>query len=211
MYTLNADEARKAEKSQSKFINKTGAYVGKIVEAQNIIAATGTKGLRFKFVSDDGQQTRFDLYTLKEMRDRNQILTAEKLPGYFSLMSLMSVMRIRQLEPRAGRVLRWDSVAKQELEVTAEIFPELCKPVGLLLRMREYEKKNGEIGNAMEFAGAFDPISKQVASEILDQSSEATKLEIMIENLRDAPLRDKKIVSKIDEKNNEGMDDDIPF
>ena len=64
MYTFDAAEAKKADQ-KGGFITDTGKYKGKFTRVEALEAATGTKGVGFSFLSDDGMTTNFNVYTVK--------------------------------------------------------------------------------------------------------------------------------------------------
>ncbi len=211
-YQLDQSAARKAD-TRGGFISEIGAYAGRFTRAQAISASTGTKGVGFTFVSDTGQKSDVTLYTIKH--DGTELL------GLQALMAILTCLSLRGVESKPGKVNRFDPQLGREVVADATIYPDLLeKPIGLLLETREYEKNDGSgIGMAMEIAGVFQPITRFMASEILDRVIKPEKLEKAIAGLRHRPLKPAKgrAPAPASQAATAGagafddMDDDIPF
>lgn len=132
MYKLDTQAAKQADSVGGRITEK-GKYVGTFTRAQHVVSEkTGTAGIDFDFVTDDGQRARFAIYTQKS--DGTQIY------GFKQLMAIMTCLQLRELSnPVNQRARVYDFDARQEVEVTVPQFPELLgKRIGLLLRMEEY-------------------------------------------------------------------------
>lgn len=207
MYALDATEARKADNTGSS-IREMGKYTGKFIQAEDITASTGTKGVALTFESN-GQKTRFSLYTTKA--------NGEHIMGFQALMAIMACLKLRNITPQPGAIKFWDNDAKAEQTKQGAIFPELCgKPIGILLETEDYLNRNGELRTRMVFAGAFQAGTELTASEILDQKTKPEQLEKMVAYLRHRPVKAAKGAPTAPTANGGGsgfddMDDSIPF
>ena len=208
MYALDQTAARKADSTGNQ-INEIGKYVGKFMQAEDIVAKTGTKGIAINFESDGGQKARISLYTQKA--DGTRIM------GFDSLMALMTCMGLRNIKPQPGVVKFWDNEQKKEAERHGSVFPELCtKSVGLLLETEEYEKQDGSLANRMVLAGVFQQGTELTASEILDRKTTPEHLEKMVARLHHRPLKGAKKPAQHSQQSSndippDNYDESIPF
>ncbi|MBU4609184.1 hypothetical protein IMZ29_01015 [Achromobacter sp. GG226] len=177
MYKLDTQAAKQADRVGGRITEK-GKYVGTFTRAQHVVADTGTIGIDFDFVTDDGTRARFAIYTQKA--DGTQIY------GFKQLMAMMTCMQVRELtNPINQRARVYDFDAGQEVDVVVPQFPDLLgKKVGLLIRMEEYGD-NGKWRPGL--AGAFQAETELVASEILDRKTVPSQLPKMVQALRDKP------------------------
>ena len=207
MYALDANEARKADNTGNS-IREMGKYTGKFIQAEDITASTGTKGVALTFEAN-GQKTRFSLYTKRA--------NGEIIMGFQALMSIMACLKLRNITPQQGTITFWDNEARAEKTKTGTVFPELCgKPIGLLLETEDYLNRDGEVRTRMVFAGAFQSGSELTATEILDQKTKPEQLEKMVAYLRHRPVKAAKgataaIAPSKPSSGFDDMDDDIPF
>lgn len=189
MYTLDMNEARKADQ-KGGYINETGKYKGKFTRVEELTAATGTQGVGFTFVSEDGKTANFSIYTVKA--------DGTKLSGNQFMMALMACMGLRSTgEPVMKPVKRYDYEARQEYEEDAPLFISMMdKPIGLLLQNCEYEKerervKTGEYGWKIEPYAPFQAATELMATEILNKATKPEMLAKMVVGLKDRPLKNK--------------------
>ena len=84
---------------------------------------------------------------------------------------------------------RYDYEAKKEVQEDGTVFPDLHKPIGVLLETEDYEKKDGSIGTRMVLKNVFQPGTELTASEILDKKTQPELLAKMVEGLRHRPLK----------------------
>lgn len=174
-YTLDTDAAKQADSGNGR-INETGKYVGMFTKAKKVSSKQGTQGIEFSFEANNGQSA--DYLTVWTINNEGK-----QIYGYKQLMALMTCLKVRSIDAKAGEVEEYDSTAKQMVKHQAEIYPALMnKPIGVLLQMEEYEKKDGSVGEKASFAGFFDPQTEQVAVEILEKS-EARILEKLVGQL----------------------------
>lgn len=174
-YTLDTDAAKQADSGNGR-INETGKYVGMFTKAKKVSSKQGTQGIEFSFEANNGQSA--DYLTVWTINNEGK-----QIYGYKQLMALMTCLKVRSIDAKAGEVEEYDSTAKQMVKHQAEIYPALMnKPIGVLLQMEEYEKKDSSIGEKASFAGFFDPQTEQVAVEILEKS-EARVLEKLVGQL----------------------------
>lgn len=180
MYQLNTTEARKADQTGSR-ITETGKYIGRFTQAEDITAASGTKGVALRFEAN-GQTANLSLYTTKA--------NGETIMGFQTLMAIMTCLSLKNITPRPGTVKAWDYDLKKDVDKQASVFPDLCdKDIGLLLETEDYAKQDGSTGTRMVIAGVFRASDEFTASEILDRATKPEKLEKMVAKLHHRPLK----------------------
>lgn len=174
-YTLDTDAAKQADSGNGR-INETGKFIGMFVKAKKVISKQGTEGIEFSFEANNGQSADYlTVWTINK--------EGKQIYGFKQLMALMTCLKVRSIDAKAGEIEEYDSVSRQMVMHKAEIYPTLMnKPIGVLLQMEEYEKKDGAVGEKPSFAGFFDPQTEQVAVEILEKS-EARILEKLVGQL----------------------------
>jgi len=209
MYDLDPKSARAADTSSAQ-IKELGKYVGEFTQAKAIVSKkTGTKGIEFAFKSSGGQKTNLSIYTVSASGERYQ--------GYDALMAIMACMGLRNIKPVFGKATKYDYDAKKEITEECEIFPDLCKPIGILLETEDYLKHNGETGTRMVMKNVFQANTELTASEILDRKTTPQQLEKMVAGLRHRPLKGTSKPSQQHHDNSmpddrfPSADDDIPF
>lgn len=210
MYALDANEARKADNTGTS-IREMGKYIGKFIQAEDITASTGTKGIALTFEAS-GQKTRFSLYTKRS--------NGEIIMGYQGLMAIMTCLKLRNIAPQKGVITFWDNDAHAEKTKEGTVFPDLCnKPIGVLLETEDYLNRDGALKTRMVFAGAFQADTEFTATEILDKRTKPEQLEKMVAYLRHRPIKAAKSGSAparqaapaAGSSGFDDMDDDIPF
>jgi hypothetical protein len=98
----------------------------------------------------------------------------DQIFGYKQLMAIMTCLKARSISTKYATVQEYDKNSSGMIDVQIEAYAELeNKPIGVLLQMEEYEKKDGTIGEKPSFAGFFDPRTEQVATEILEKKEAA--------------------------------------
>jgi len=180
MYQLDANEARKAD-TQGNQIKEIGKYVGQITQAEDITAKTGTRGVALSFTSNAGQKTKVSIYTMKA--------DGTKIGGFSMLNALMTCLQLRSIAPKPGTVTRYDYDTKKDVQEQGSVFPELCKPVGILLETEDFAKNDGGTGTRMVLRGVFQANTELTASEILDRKTTPEALPKMVAALRHHPLK----------------------
>jgi hypothetical protein len=218
MYALNNESAQAARKAEQRtsFIDEKGKYVGKFTRAEDITAASGTRGIAFTFETFDGQKSNFSIYTIKK--------DGEKLGDYGTLMAIMTCLGIKDIKPAQAASMVWDREQGANVNKMLTQFPELLnKPIGVLFAMEEYAKKQngvetGETGWSVRLNAVFQADTELTAAEILDRKTVPAKLPLLVAALRDRPL--KKAVSRgasagsshpMEGGGFDDMDDSIPF
>lgn len=215
MYSLDTQAARHADTAGAT-IKEIGKYVGEFIQAKDVVTKRGGRGIEFIFKSQNGQKANFAIYTVGANGDRYH--------GYDALMAIMTCMSLRGIKPAPGKVTRYDFDAKKEVVEDGTVFPDLHKPIGVLLETEEYEKKDGSIGTRMVLKNVFQPGTELTASEILDKQTQPVLLPKMVEGLRHRPLKNRPAQRGYDDVNSQaqmastssgfdGLDDgsDIPF
>ena len=180
MYTLDVQAARHADTAGAT-IKEIGKYVGEFIQAKDVVTKKGGRGIEFIFKSQGGQKANLAIYTTGANGDRYQ--------GYDALMAIMTCMQLRGIKPAPGKVTRYDFEAKKEVVEDGTVFPDLHKPIGVLLETEDYEKKDGSIGTRMVLKNVFQPGTELTASEILDKKTQPELLAKMVEGLRHRPLK----------------------
>lgn len=180
MYALDTQAARHADTAGAT-IKELGKYVGEFIQAQDIVTKKGGRGISFTFKSTSGQKASLAIYT--------QSADGERYQGYDTLMAIMTCMQLRGIKPAPGKVTKWDYEAKKEVQEDGTLFPDLHKPIGVLLETEDYEKQDGSIGTRMVLKNVFQPGTELTASEILDKKTQPLALAKMVEGLRHRPLK----------------------
>ena len=215
MYTLDVQAARHADTAGAT-IKEIGKYVGEFIQAKDVVTKKGGRGIEFIFKSQGGQKANLAIYTTGANGDRYQ--------GYDALMAIMTCLQLRGIKPAPGKVTRYDFEAKKEVVEDGTVFPDLHKPIGVLLETEDYEKKDGSIGTRMVLKNVFQPSTELTASEILDKKTQPELLAKMVEGLRHRPLKGARQPAPRQDDGFGGppaghpassgfdeMDDDIPF
>lgn len=215
MYQLDKDAAIQAD-NKSSALDRTGKYIGVFTRAENITSPKGTQGVEFAFNADTGEKAGFlTIWTINNK--------GEKLFGYKTLMAIMTCLSVRNINKVQATVQKYDFDTNENKAVQAEIFPDLMnKKIGLLIQMEEYQKISGELKWKPNIFAPFR-IDDFTASEILTNAPKPEKLEMLIEHLKDKPLRGGgQAANNQKEKlpggqygggmqGDEYFDDDIPF
>ena len=208
MYAIDAQAARKADSTGSQ-IKEIGKYVGAFTQAVDIKTKKGGKGISLVFKAANGQKANLAIYTMSS--------DGEKYQGFDALMAIMACMGLRTIDPKPGNFTRYDFESKQEVTEQGSIFPELCKPIGVLLETEDYEKQDGGVASRMVLKAVFQAATELTASEILDRKTTPEMLPKMVMGLRHRPLKAAKhaatprAAAGSSGSGFEDMDDDIPF
>lgn len=212
MYTFDKSGAEAARKSDTGggAIKEIGKYVGEFTQAKDIVAKnTGAKGIEFTFKTESGQKANLSIYTMSA--------SGEKYQGYDQLMAIMACLGLRNIKPQHGRATKYDYDTKKDVIEECSIFPDLCKPIGVLLETEDYQKKDGSVGTKVVLKNVFQAGTELTASEILDRKTTPEQLEKMVAGLRHRPLKGSKPVPSrqhggpMPDDQFHGDDGDIPF
>lgn len=206
IYEFNEGQARAAEKT-TPLITAAGKYVGVFTCAEAISSNYGhTVELTFK--ATDGREARYlKLYTYNEKGEAQR--------GLNMLMAIMRILGVRSPKAEKVKLERFVNGSKQMVDCT--VFPELMnKPIGVLLKEREYLKKDQSIGHAMDLFQPFSVPGEMLASEILDKAtSPALLAQKVIELMADPIYRVKPKGGAMRSAQPAGSDadfeDDVPF
>jgi hypothetical protein len=180
MYALDTQAARHADTAGAT-IKELGKYVGEFIQAQDIVTKKGGRGVSFIFKSASGQKANLAIYTTSA--------NGEHYQGYDTLMAIMTCMQLRGIKPAPGKVTRYDYEAKKEVQEDGTLFPDLHKPIGVLLETEDYEKQDGSVGTRMVLKNVFQANTELTASEILDKKTQPVALARMVDGLRHRPLK----------------------
>lgn len=209
-YNLDTEAAKQADTGGGR-ITESGKYVGTFTKAKKVISKKGTQGIEFSFASNGGQSADYlSVWTLNA--------DGEQIYGYKQLMAIMTCLKVRGIDTKYASVQEYDKNSNSMIDVEIEAYADLeRKPIGILLQMEEYEKKDGSVGEKPSFAGFFDPKTEQVATEILEKS-DSKILEKLVGQL--TPVKKLKGARAAAAPSHHGrqqspsfadMDDDIPF
>ena len=205
-YNLDTEAAKQADTGGGR-ISETGKYVGVFTKAKKVLSKKGTQGIEFSFASTGGQTADYlSVWTMNA--------DGEQIYGFKQLMAIMTCLKVRGIDSSMATVEEYDKDSNGMVSRQVEVYKTLQdKPIGILLQMEEYEKKDGSVGTKPSFAGFFDAQTEQVATEILDKS-DAKILEKLVGQL--TPVR--KLKSNLSKPApssystpNKFQDDDIPF
>lgn len=187
MYNLDPNLAKKADVIGA-YINETGKYTGTFIRAEKLVSASkGTDGIGFTFKDEAGRECRFDVWTRKG--------DGTNLSGLNQVNAMMACLQLRGMQPSMMNVKKWDNDQGMETIQQAECFADLMgKPIGVLLRMEEYEKmkdqrKTGELGWRVGLFAVFQPGTELMASEIMSRKTKPEQLEKVLGMLADKPLK----------------------
>lgn len=211
-YTLDTQAARQATAGGQR-ISESGAYSGVIVAAWYEQKPTGSECVVIQFKAENGQTAGpLSVYTHGK--------TGEPLGGLNMVNAILTCAKVRNISAKPGKVTLYDYDSKQDVEKTKQVFPELAgKPMGLLLQNEEFKatqgERSGEIMTRLTIFGCYEPSTKRMAPEVLDQSP-AKLLEAKTKYLEANPVRKAKgakVTSHgiIDEEYDRRADASIPF
>lgn len=188
MYTFDKSGAEAARKSDTGggTIKEIGKYVGEFTQAKDIVTKKGGKGIEFIFKTASGQKANLAIYTMSA--------SGEKYQGYDQLMAIMACMGLRNIKPQIGRATRYDYDTKKDVIEECSIFPDLCKPIGVLLETEDYPKQDGSTGTRVVLKNVFQAGTELTASEILDRKTTPEQLEKMVAALHHRPIKGAKPV-----------------
>lgn len=189
------------------FITQTGAYTGQITQAAMCMKER-TQYLSITFKSDDGRVCIFPLF-----------ITQSNGEDHFErpiLDALLVVCGAQSASVTEGKVYTRDRNAPGGMRVDQGYrFPAIeRKHIGLVLQRVNRKNSDGSDGFDMRLKTPFDPTTRRVAKEILDNVSEAKLLDQRLKNLKD---RDAKTYGSSSQPpaNHPAvaapMDDDPPF
>lgn len=187
MYNLDPNLAKKADVIGA-YINETGKYTGTFIRAEKLVSASkGTDGIGFTFKDEAGRECRFDVWTRKG--------DGSPLSGLNQINAMMACLQLRGMQPVMMHVKKWDNDQGMETSQEVACFADIMgKPIGVLLRMEEYEKmkdqrKTGEHGWRVGLFAVFQAGTELMASEILGRKTKPEQLEKVVGMLSDKALK----------------------
>jgi len=205
-YQLDQNEALKGSGGGGGMIDTGGPYIVQIKTAKHRTNQNGTQGVELSLEADDGRTLRLTLWT--------QNNKGETIYGHNQLQAVMTVLRLRNITPEQSQVEEYDPDQQDTVTVMRDVYPDLHKRVGVLLRREYYWNSNaGEHKISMKLVAPFEPDTKQTAAEVLHQK-EAQQLEKMIQGVRDQdPPQQQASTQPVAESAapSDDFDDDIPF
>ncbi|MCX8016492.1 MAG: hypothetical protein N2690_01120 [Rhodocyclaceae bacterium] len=170
----------------SRFIDTSGAYTGTITYARAVQSSKGGWGVEFGFEADDGRKPKYPL-TLWTLGP-----TGERYFGHDILEAVLICAGMKPgmaMKPGLVKYPRWDYDMRQEVEEEGDGYPGMSgKRVGLILQRELYTTKAGKEGSRLSIVGAFDPETRQAASEKIENKP-AALLEKRLAMLKDKDSR----------------------
>ncbi|MBW7657723.1 hypothetical protein [Tepidimonas charontis] len=161
-YTASTQYLRAADFG-SQYLDESGAFVVTIEAARAVQSSKGGWGVELHFTADDGRRPRFApcLWTLSP--------TGERYFGHDLLDAILFCAGFPEghaLKPGKVRYWRFDREIGEEVEAIGDGYPDLAgRKVGLVLQREIYTTKTGKEGSRLAIVGAFDPATRQTASE----------------------------------------------
>lgn len=206
-YTRDDQLAVQPEATFGGRIETSGAYIGRLTQAKERTAKTGTKGIEFTFEADDGRTARY--LTLWVAR-----ANGEKIEYPFSLLSaLLACLELKSIESVEAMVDEWNPASGGWESAPAQVFPMLLnKPVGVLLQ-REEREWEGRTFVGMKIVQFFDPRDRSTPAEILSGQRSGQALDKMAANLKESVVRHDAPPPGAAASSGMGMieEDDVPF
>lgn len=182
MFKFDAEAAREGSKApKTGRVDKKGDY---IVELTNVYCQVSTEkkthGLRIEFNTEEGQFGNFDLWTKRANGD--------KLFGTDKVHAFMAILGLPGLTVEQRLVKRWCKEQGKVAEVMTDIIPELIgKKIGVVLMKSGWvSQRTGQEGYNLELVCPFNPVSKQTATEQMDNAPASELLDI-VASLSDKP------------------------
>ena len=212
-YTATSQRLRAADFG-SQYLDETGAFVVTIEAARAVQSSKGGWGVELHFVAEDGRRPRFApcLWTLSP--------SGERYFGHDLLDALLYCAGLPEghvLKPGKVRYWRFDRELGQEVETIGEGYPELAgKKVGLVLQRERYTTQAGKEGSRLSIVGAFDPATRQTASEkkegLEPQMLASRLLRLKDKDSRSAPaLAEAAGATAAPASGLDDLSDDVPF
>ena len=182
-YTRDDQLAVQPESNSGGKIETSGAYIGRLTQAKERTAKTGTRGIEFTFEADDGRMARY--LTLWVAR-----ANGEKIEYPYSLLSaLMACLDVKKVDSVAALADEWNAATGTWAPTEAQVFPELLnKAIGVLLQ-REEREWEGKTYVSMRIVQFFDPSDRSTPAEIISGKRSGQALEKLVANLRESVVR----------------------
>lgn len=203
-FLLNEEEAKKESFSGGR-IYTTGKYTGRFTKAYVHESESGSKAVRFEFISDAGQSLTYDEYFYSGRTGKEC--------GFWqnSLMAVMGLSGVRAKKNTPVDV--YDFKEKMIVTKRVDMYPAfLSGPVGIVVQMEEYKKNSGEIGERAVVKKYFDAKTGKSASEKLG-NSDAKDIDVFVAGLK--PLKGLLAVNNVasvqHEQGSDDFNDDIPW
>ena len=183
-FTISSDRIRAASSGGNMRIATSGAYTGVITKAKHVISLQkGTHGIEFDFKADNGATASF--MTLWVMQADGTMI--EGFQGIADAIAFS--MKVREYTPAQMTITEYDFSSRQDMQVSATVYPELMnKRVGLVLQSEEYENNQGDTKTRMNIVGAFDANTQMVPVEVMDKAEKPELLDKIVASLKDKKL-----------------------
>jgi hypothetical protein len=159
-------------------IPKTGLYKGRITQAKEVMASSGTRGIKFTFECPQGT-AEMPVWTIDS--NGNQVF------GLNLVYALMTCLKVKAIKSVPKEVDEYDFDLRQVVKKTAEVFPDLCGNVAVIIQKEEFINRNGEIRERFNIRHFLNYETLQTASEILEER-EASRYKDLVDKYKDKKL-----------------------
>lgn len=204
-YTLNVEAAKQAD-SLGSFINEKGEYIGIIEYAETYKSQGGADMVGFKFKSDEGKEATLQLCTHGK--------AGQEVFGFKTLMSIMTVLKARELTSEQVNVMKYDFDAKAETNQNITILKELSgQRIRFLLVNEQYLGNDGTPKNSMKIKSALTYADRLTGIEVLNQTNEG-RADKILASLKDKLLDQNQAQAPMPMAGHDvgdSFEDDIPF
>ena len=192
-YTYDTTHAAAADAGGlSRFIDDSGAYTGTITHARAVQSSKGGWGVEIGFESDDGRKTKYPMTLWTLGADGSRYFGHDILDTVLICAGMKPAMA---LKPGKVKYTFYDFDLRADVEKESDGYPGLTgKRIGLLIQREWYTTKKGIDASRHSIFGAFDPETRQAASEKLEG--------------KDAAITDKRLASL---KDKDSRSTDAPY
>lgn len=209
-YELNKEYAIAGDNvgsSGGKFESKC-ISTGTITCALEITAGTGSHGIMLEYTDDSG-------YSVRNQRFYTYSADWKKpLYGLNLINSLMTCLKVRNIEGTQGTYERYDWGQRRNVQETGVLFKDLMnKKIGVIIQPEEYEY-NGEKKTRPMIRGFFEADTGLTSYEIFKGEKVPKKRDQMLAALADVKLIENKqgdCQATVPQESNEKDEEDIPF
>jgi hypothetical protein len=205
-FKLNTDLAKSTDAVGTKFpsaIKRFGKFIGTITQAE-FVSSEKARGLKVTFLSDGNEKATFSFYT--DSHD------GAELPSKSMVMSLMAVLKLREIENTVQDRVSWNYETKSEEARALKVYPALeGKKVGVLLDTEDNDY-NGKVYIRTVPVMFFQADTELSASEVLDRETVPKRVAERVLKLRHRPASSATAPAAPQKPKESAMtDDDVPF
>ena len=207
--SFTRNDASAKSNDGGSFITQTGAYTGQITQAAMCMSDKGSQYLKITFKSDDGRFCTFPLFITQN--------NGEEHYERAILDALLVVCGVQNASVTEGKVYNRDKNAPGGVRVDQgyRFLAIERKHIGLVFQRENRTRDDGSEGFDMRLKTPFDPVTRRVAREILDNAEEAKLLDYRLKNLKDRDVKPASGSASQPPANHPAVaapaDDEIPF